>query len=141
MKEVVGCLSDSGTVGAQHISLTAVLTINFFTRMSLLVGTSSRLNVSLCQVHLAPCLDHTCTAPMAAPNDLCIAAIEAMKSVGNLADCWLMADDGSGHKVVVVKVSKAIMAAHSKVLGCESSALCLHACYNALHVDTWAAGS
>ena len=57
---------------------------------------------------------------------LCAAATEALKSVGNLADCTLMYADGSGHKCIAIKVSKAIIAAHSKVLG--------YARYQSLHL-------
>jgi hypothetical protein len=49
---------------------------------------------------------------------LCSAASEAIKRVGNLADCALVAADGSSYEV-----SKAVVAMHSNVLGCASTAL------------------
>jgi hypothetical protein len=48
--------------------------------------------------------------------ELCSAAAAAVDYVGNLADCTLVAADGSSYKV-----SKGFIAAHSKVLGCVSS--------------------
>jgi hypothetical protein len=47
---------------------------------------------------------------------LCSAASEAVKRVGNLADCVLVAADGSSYEV-----SKAVVAMHSNVLGCASN--------------------
>ena len=58
---------------------------------------------------------HTIMAVQAA--ELCSAAADAIESVGHLADCTLMYAEGSGHKWITTKVSKAILAAHSKVLG------------------------
>jgi hypothetical protein len=47
--------------------------------------------------------------------ELCSAAAAAIARVGSLADCTLVAEDGSGYKV-----SKAIVALHSSVFGCAS---------------------
>ena len=44
--------------------------------------------------------------------ELCAAASATIARVGRLADCTLVAEDGSSYEV-----SKAIMAAHSGVLG------------------------
>jgi hypothetical protein len=57
--------------------------------------------------------------PTAAQLRLCSATAEAMDYVGGLADCKLVVEDGSGYKV-----SKGLIAAHSKVLGCVVSAYC-----------------
>lgn len=67
---------------------------------------------------------------------LCAAAMEAVKSVGTLADCVLMYNDGSGRKRISVKVSKAVMAAHSKVLG-YASCQSLHVATSKLAVHSW----
>jgi hypothetical protein len=48
-----------------------------------------------------------------AVSKLCSAAADAVERVGTLADCTLVADDGSRYQV-----SKAVMALHSRVLGC-----------------------
>jgi hypothetical protein len=51
--------------------------------------------------------------------ELCSAAADAMKCVGDLADCTLVAADGSSYKV-----SKGLVAAHSRVLGCVAFWYC-----------------
>lgn len=50
--------------------------------------------------------------------DLCGAAAQVMERVADLADCTLVAADGSSYKM-----SKAVTAMHSLVLGCASEDL------------------
>lgn len=52
--------------------------------------------------------------------ELCSAAAAALAQVGGLADCTLVAEDGS----TTYKVSKAVVALHSSVLGCASKMPC-----------------
>lgn len=52
---------------------------------------------------------------------LCSATAEAMECVGGLADCKLVFEDGSR-----CEVSKGLIAAHSRVLGCVSQHIAQH---------------
>ena len=57
--------------------------------------------------------DHTTAAQLR----LCSATAEAMECVGGLADCKLVFEDGSRYGSRC-EVSKGLIAAHSRVLGC-----------------------
>jgi hypothetical protein len=51
-----------------------------------------------------------------ADHEMCSAAADTMERTGYLADCTLLAADGSSYKI-----SKAVMAVQSRVLGCANT--------------------